>query len=67
MIEQTANNTHLTRIHIWQQNLNKSNMALFSLLNGTPADNWDIIALQEPPINAVGNTKANSQWRVVYP
>ncbi|KAI5993273.1 hypothetical protein EDD15DRAFT_2106880, partial [Pisolithus albus] len=28
---------------------------------------WDIVALQEPPIDAVGNTKANSRWRVVYP
>ena len=29
--------------------------------------NWDILALQEPYIDALGNTKANSQWHVVYP
>ncbi|KAI6011382.1 hypothetical protein BKA83DRAFT_4033127, partial [Pisolithus microcarpus] len=29
--------------------------------------NWDIVALQEPPIDALGNTKANNHWRVVYP
>ena len=28
---------------------------------------WDILALQEPYINALGNTKANLQWDVVYP
>ncbi|KAI6020723.1 hypothetical protein PISMIDRAFT_75803, partial [Pisolithus microcarpus 441] len=50
------NNTHLTRLRIWQQNLNKSTKALFSLLNSTLANNWDVIALQEPPINTLGNT-----------
>ncbi|KAI5990748.1 hypothetical protein EDD15DRAFT_2131389, partial [Pisolithus albus] len=55
------------RLRIWQHNLNNSSIALFSLINSTLADHWDIVALQEPPIDAVGNTKANSRWRVVYP
>ncbi|KIK25331.1 hypothetical protein PISMIDRAFT_96972 [Pisolithus microcarpus 441] len=60
MTEQTTNDTQPARLCIWQQNLNNSSIALFSLINSTLADNWDIIALQEPPIDAVGNTKANS-------
>ena len=27
---------------------------------------WDILALQEPYIDFLGNTKANSHWHVIY-
>ena len=28
---------------------------------------WDILALQEPWIDHLGNTRANSKWSVIYP
>ena len=62
-----AHQIQLTQIRIWQQNLNNSHIALHSLLNNNIADDWDIIALQEPPVDKLGNTKANFRWRVVYP
>ncbi|KAI6143997.1 hypothetical protein BKA82DRAFT_90779, partial [Pisolithus tinctorius] len=34
--------------------------------NSPIADEWDIISLQEPPINQIGNTHANTHWRVAY-
>ena len=58
----------VNRLGIWQQNLNKSNAAQLTLLNGPVAKHWDILALQEPVIDhRLGLTKANSHWRVVYP
>ncbi|KIM60309.1 hypothetical protein SCLCIDRAFT_73015, partial [Scleroderma citrinum Foug A] len=35
--------------------------------NNKLADEWDFIALQEPPVDRLGNTKANHRWRMVYP
>ena len=29
--------------------------------------NWDILAIQEPYIDTLSNTQANSWWHVVYP
>ena len=55
-----------TRLCIWQQNLNKSDKAHYDLINTPLHKNWDILALQEPYIDALGNTKANSRWHVVY-
>ena len=57
----------LERLRIWQQNLNTSTIAQLTLLNSTPPADWDILALQEPAINKLGNTRANPHWRVVYP
>ena len=64
-----SNRHHLPidKLRIWQQNLNTSNIAQLALLNTTNPADWDVIALQEPTINQLGNTKANSHWRVVYP
>ena len=56
-----------TRLHIWQQNLNKSDKAHYNLINPPLHKNWDVLALQEPYIDTLGNTKANSWWHVVYP
>src|SRR6266481_8045117 len=55
------------RLRIWQQNLNKSDRAHFDLINSPVHKNWDIILLQEPYIDTLGNTKANSRWHTVYP
>jgi len=57
-----AHQIQLTQIRIWQQNLNNSHIALHSLINNNIADDWDIIALQEPPVDKLGNTKANFRW-----
>ena len=56
-----------TRIKIWQKNLNKSRVAQEDLINSDIYRNYDILALQEPYIDAYGNTKATRDWRVVYP
>ena len=56
-----------TRLCIWQQNLNKLDKAHYDLINTPLHKNWDILAFQEPYIDALGNTKANSRWHVVYP
>ncbi|KII85398.1 hypothetical protein PLICRDRAFT_60623, partial [Plicaturopsis crispa FD-325 SS-3] len=47
--------------------LNKSKRAHFDLINSAYHKDYDILALQEPYIDALGNTKANPKWRVVYP
>jgi len=31
------------------------------------ARDWDIIAIQEPTIDAKGNTRATPDWHVIYP
>ncbi|KIN94669.1 hypothetical protein M404DRAFT_83027, partial [Pisolithus tinctorius Marx 270] len=55
------------KLRIWQQNLNTSHTALHSLINSEIAKDWDIITLQEPPIDQIGNIRANTHWKVVYP
>ena len=55
------------RLKIWQQNLNTSNIAQLSLLNNTDRGNWDILMLQEPYINSIGNTASFHHYHVVYP
>ena len=61
-------NNPLAGLRIWQQNLNNSLTAQLSLINGPIADQWDVLALQEPAFDRrSGLTKANSHWRVVYP
>ena len=57
----------IDKLRIWQQNLNTSNISQLTLLNTTSPTDWDVIALQEPTINNLGNTKANTHWRVAYP
>ena len=48
-------------------NLNKLDKTHYDLINTLLHKNWDILALQEPYIDALDNNKANSQWHVVYP
>ena len=55
------------RLRIWQQNLNKSDKAHFDLINAPVHKEWDLLLLQEPYIDAFGNTKATSKWHVIYP
>ncbi|KAJ8582675.1 hypothetical protein M405DRAFT_699450, partial [Rhizopogon salebrosus TDB-379] len=54
-------------LKIWQQNLNTSLTAQESLLNSPEISQWDILAIQEPHINFLRNTRANHHWHVLYP
>ncbi|KIJ12630.1 hypothetical protein PAXINDRAFT_82556, partial [Paxillus involutus ATCC 200175] len=62
-----TNQQNTTRLRIWQQNLNTSRDAQIPLLNSLSADDWDIIALQEPHINIVNNTISTQRYHSVYP
>ena len=55
------------RLHIWQQNLNKSRVAQEDLINSEVYKQFDVLILQEPFIDSYGNMKAICDWRVVYP
>ena len=55
------------RLRIWQQNLNKSRVVQEDLINSGVYKDYDVLILQEPYIDSYGNTKATSNWRVVYP
>ncbi|KAF8231223.1 hypothetical protein L208DRAFT_1104425, partial [Tricholoma matsutake] len=37
------------------------------VLNSACPEDWDIIALQEPFLDSISNTKASPYWRVLYP
>lgn len=56
------------QLRIWQQNVNTSPIAQHDLLIGATPDDWDVIAIQEPPLSnlnlAIGIT---SKWYSVYP
>jgi len=67
MNAQTTHPTLPQHLRIWQQNLNTSHTAQLTLLNSPISDEWDILALQEPALNSLGNTRANAHWRVAYP
>ena len=54
-------------LKIWQQNINKSLIAQEDLLVSLKTRAFEICAIQEPYIDSFHNTRANSQWRVVYP
>ena len=55
------------RLENFQQNLNKSDKAQYDLINSPIHNSWDLILLQEPYIDALGNTKANHNWHILYP
>ena len=54
-------------VHIWQQKLNKSDIAQQDLINSTNINAYDILILQEPYIDFLGNTHANQKWYPVLP
>ncbi|TFK79900.1 hypothetical protein K466DRAFT_504809, partial [Polyporus arcularius HHB13444] len=57
----------VTRLRIWQQNLNKSLDAQGYLINTAREDLYDIVALQEPYMAWNKLTRAHSRWVVLYP
>ena len=62
------NNINNTKqLQIRQQNVNKSLMAVLDLLNSALPEKSDIITIQEPYIDFLGNARANPKWYTVYP
>jgi exonuclease III len=57
------------KITIWQQNVNKSSICQYDVLsnNELAQHNTDIIAIQEPPMNAFNLSIASKDWIPVYP
>ncbi|KAF5367638.1 hypothetical protein D9615_010583 [Tricholomella constricta] len=55
------------KLRIWQQNVRKSDLAQAAVLNTARPEDWDVIALQEPFLDRLGNTKASPFWTVRYP
>jgi hypothetical protein len=54
---------------IWQQNVNKSRTCQHDLISSAnlARRGIDIVVLQEPSINAFGNTIASRDWIPIYP
>ena len=64
----SATVTNKMSLKIWQENLNKSATAQHCILSGPfTAKEWDVVAIQEPVIDNLGNTKATPDWNVIYP
>ncbi|CCA75677.1 hypothetical protein PIIN_09667 [Serendipita indica DSM 11827] len=64
------NGTPLTTssyLRIIQINLRKSFDAHHKFINTASPDNWDVIAIQEPALNSLGNTRANRKCQSFYP
>src|SRR5882762_1838520 len=40
---------------------------MIHLLNKGLHDNYDVLAIQEPYLDTLGNTRASHKWQVVYP
>ena len=55
------------QLQIRQQNINKSLITTSNLLNNTPPNKFDIIAIQEPYLDHLRNARANSKSYSVYP
>ena len=56
-----------TRLHIWQENVNASDVTQHRTLNTKAYNEYDVIAFQEPYIDFLGNTRASHDWHVIYP
>ena len=54
-------------MNIWQQNLNKSDAAQQDLSTPSTPNMYDILVLQEPYIDFLGNTHANQRWYPLLP
>lgn len=66
------NNNERTELKILQMNVHKSKTAAFDLindLNGSEAftNEYDIICLQEPWTDCLGNACKGQRWDMIYP
>lgn len=55
------------RLRILQINLNKSQIAQEDLLNSVIHTNYDVILIQEPWLDFLGNTRGSYRWCIIYP
>lgn len=55
------------QLRIWQQNMNGSLMAHDDLIQFLNPKTYELVLLQEPHIDFLGNSRANSHWHVLYP
>ena len=60
-------NGKLSLIRIWQQNVNKSLDVQLDILHSASPEEYDLLAIQEPYLNHLHNTRATLGWRVIYP
>ncbi|KNZ76503.1 hypothetical protein J132_10311, partial [Termitomyces sp. J132] len=49
-----------------QQNVCKLSTAQADMLAAVCPEDWDVLAIQEPFLDFLGNTKANGYWQVIY-
>lgn len=61
------NDTTFSKLRLWQQNVNASNVTQFGLFNDRSWAEYDVLALQEPYLDYLNNTRASRDWHVVYP
>ena len=57
----------LTRLRIWQQNLRKSHPAQLDMLATAKPEDWDVLAIKEPYLDHLGNSRASQFWKIIYP
>jgi ribonuclease HI len=57
----------IQHLRIRQQNANKSITATADMLAKASPDKYDIIAIQEPYIDFLGNARATPNWYAIYP
>lgn len=67
-----TNNRNLTELRILQMNVHKSRTAAFNLINehGGPealSKKFDVICLQEPWTDKLGNARRGQRWDMIYP
>ena len=60
-------NQQITKLRVRQQNINKSLTATSEMLPKCSPDQYDILAIQEPHIDFLGNARAMPNWYSVYP
>jgi ribonuclease HI len=60
-------NRRITKLRVRQQNTNKSLTATSEMLAKCSPDQYDILAIQEPHIDFLGNARATPSWYTVYP
>lgn len=67
LLIRAGDTTDLPQLRIWQQNVNRSLLAQQDLLHSANPRDYDVLAIQEPHIDHLNNTRASPRWVVVYP
>src|SRR5215470_2107565 len=67
MVDTTTNSTPNRQLRLWQQNCRKSATNQQHVINSLNPDTFDLCFIQEPYIDFLGNTRAPTGWKVIYP